>query len=320
MTYRKDVEEQLNSRFKMLHKDTPEQAEAVRFSTNDMKTKLGPNNPLADFLIPKFAVGCRRPTPGNGYLESLTKENVRVVTDEISEIVPEGIVLATGEVLKVDALICATGFDLSFCPRFPIIGRNGANLAEQWKDRATAYLSVAPENMPNYFSEQNSPPLSIPNVSIPIVLTFIVFMGPNSPVGHGSAIPIAEHVTKYILKMIYKCQMEGVKSFCPRPEAIKEFTLHADVFLTRTAWATKCRSWFKNGKIDGPVSALHPGSRIHWFHTMTNPRYEDWEWRSINPLNRFAYLGNGFSVREGKGRDLTWYFDNPDEGYEGFVY
>lgn len=137
----------------MLHKDTPEQAEAVRFSTNDMKTKLGVDNPLADFIIPKFAVGCRRPTPGNGYLESLTKENVRVVTDEIAEVVPEGVILATGEVLKVDALICATGFDLSFCPRFPIVGRNGANLADQWKDRATAYLSMAPENMPNYFSE-----------------------------------------------------------------------------------------------------------------------------------------------------------------------
>jgi len=66
--------------------------------------------------------------------------------------------------------------------------------------------------------------------------------------------------------------------------------------------------------------ALHPGSRIHWFHMMTQPRYEDWEWTKLNPLNRFAYLGNGFSVREDAGKDLTWYFDNPDEGYEGFLY
>lgn len=118
-----------------------------------MRTKLGPNNPLADFIIPKFAVGCRRPTPGNGYLESLTKPNVRVVTDEIAEVIPEGILLTTGEKISVDVFICATGFDLSFCPRFPIFGRNGVDLSEQWKDRATAYLSVAPENMPNYFSQ-----------------------------------------------------------------------------------------------------------------------------------------------------------------------
>src|SRR5882724_390142 len=145
-------------------------------------------------------------------------------------------------------------------------------------------------------------------------------MGPNSPVGHGSALPIIEHVTKYILKMIYKCQTESIKSLCPLPSAIREFTLHADVFLTRMAWSSYCRSWFKNGKADGPVMALHPGSRIHWFHMMTQPRFEDWDWTYLNPSNRFAYLGNGFSVREGLGRDVTWYFDNADEGYEGFVY
>jgi hypothetical protein len=52
---------------------------------------------------------------------------------------------------------------------------------------------------------------------------------------------------------------------------------------------------------------------------MTNPRWEDWEWDSWN-YNIFAYLGNGFSTREAAGRDLTWYFDAADEGYEGLVY
>ena len=170
LAYRKDVENEMCSRFKMvrnllyltavqwliglqLHKDTPEQAAAVEFSTKDMKSKLGPNNPLAEFIIPKFAVGCRRPTPGNGYLESLTQENVHVVTDEIAEVVPEGIITGAGELIKADVIICATGFDLSFCPQFPIIGRNGANLSEQWKERATAYMSVTPKNIPNYFSK-----------------------------------------------------------------------------------------------------------------------------------------------------------------------
>ena len=78
---------------------------------------------------------------------------MRVVQDEIEKIVPEGIVLVTGETIKVDIFICATGFDLSYCPRFPIIGQNGTALGDQWKARATAYLSVTPANMPNYFSK-----------------------------------------------------------------------------------------------------------------------------------------------------------------------
>lgn len=38
-----------------------------------------------------------------------------------------------------------------------------------------------------------------------------------------------------------------------------------------------CRSWLKNVKVDGPVIALHPGSRVHWFHMLEEPRWEDYE-------------------------------------------
>jgi cation diffusion facilitator CzcD-associated flavoprotein CzcO len=118
-----------------------------------MTTKLNGNERLIKHMIPEFAVGCRRPTPGNGYLEALLKPNVRVVTDNIQNIIPEGIVLTTGEVIKVDTFICATGFDISFCPRFNLVGQNGVSLSEQWKSVPSAYLSLATENFPNYFSK-----------------------------------------------------------------------------------------------------------------------------------------------------------------------
>ena len=118
-----------------------------------MKDKLGHDNPLLKYILPTFGVGCRRPTPGNGYLEALTKPNVRVVTDSISEIVPEGIKTSNGEILKVDMFICATGFDISFCPRYPIVGDNGIQLGNQWKEKPEAYLSLAVPNFPNHFSK-----------------------------------------------------------------------------------------------------------------------------------------------------------------------
>jgi cation diffusion facilitator CzcD-associated flavoprotein CzcO len=118
-----------------------------------MTSKLEKSPELLKHLIPKFAVGCRRPTPGNGYLEALGKDNVRVITEEIQEILPEGIKLTTGETVPVDVFICATGFDISFCPRFPLVGQNKKELSEQWRDKPTAYLSLAAENMPNYFSK-----------------------------------------------------------------------------------------------------------------------------------------------------------------------
>jgi cation diffusion facilitator CzcD-associated flavoprotein CzcO len=46
----------------------------------------------------------------------LAKDNVRVVTEPISEIIPEEIKLSSGEIIHVDVLLCATGFDISFRP------------------------------------------------------------------------------------------------------------------------------------------------------------------------------------------------------------
>jgi hypothetical protein len=119
--------------------------------------------------------------------------------------------------------------------------------------------------------------------------------------------------------MLYKAQMQGIKAVSPKREAIRDFIEHSEEFMKQTAWSTPCRSWFKNGSVDGPVTALHPGSRIHWFQMLNDPRYEDWDWETFSG-NRFGYLGNGFGVKESEGRDLTWYFDNPEEGYEHVSY
>ena len=83
--------------------------------------------------------------------------------------------------------------------------------------------------------------------------------------------------------------------------------------MPRTAWRGNCVSWFKNGTLDGPVTALHPGSRIHFFHMLEGFRGEDWEYTYLSTGNRFKYLGNGFSTKEEGGEDATWYLDNPDE-------
>lgn len=83
--------------------------------------------------------------------------------------------------------------------------------------------------------------------------------------------------------------------------------------MPRTAWAAPGRSWFKMGREEGPVVALHPGSRVHFFHMLETLRAEDFEYVWDSPRrNRFGYLGNGFSVREAQeGWDPCWYLDEP---------
>lgn len=43
----------------------------------------------------------------------------------------------------------------------------------------------------------------------------------------------------------------------------------SDQLLKRTVWASECRSWFKNGRINGRITALYPGSILHFVSTCT---------------------------------------------------
>ena len=122
-----------------------------------MRRRLTKKPEIADRLIPTdFFVGCRRPTPGHGFLEALCEDNVSLVGESITEMTPRGIKTADGVEHEFDVIICATGFDVSWRPRYPTIGRGGRNLSEEWKDMPTTYLSLAVPNFPNYLSKSNS--------------------------------------------------------------------------------------------------------------------------------------------------------------------
>ena len=157
MAFRKAVEVEINAKFRMLVNGAETADIAQKDATTSMLTLLGSKaDELSKQLIPDFPVGCRRITPGVGYLESFSKPNVRVITNAVIESVDStGIKMASGERLDVDAIICATGFDVSFSPRFPITGRDGIQLKDIWTAPRfpQAYLSLAVPSFPNYFSK-----------------------------------------------------------------------------------------------------------------------------------------------------------------------
>ena len=97
---------------------------------------------IIEHLLPDFPPLCKRLTPGPGYLEAMTSDNVHVVNQGIDHIDATGIVAADGKHRPVDAVICATGFDTSFQGRFPIFGRGGQNLQDRYRTRPETYLSV----------------------------------------------------------------------------------------------------------------------------------------------------------------------------------
>jgi cation diffusion facilitator CzcD-associated flavoprotein CzcO len=118
-----------------------------------MRTRLAKKPEIADLIVPtNFAVGCRRPTPGAGYLEALCEDNVTVVSQSIQEITQKGVKTADGVEHEFDVIVCATGFDVSWKPAYPTIGRDSHSLSEDWAEIPSTYLSITVPHFPNYMS------------------------------------------------------------------------------------------------------------------------------------------------------------------------
>lgn len=104
-----------------------------------------------------------------------------------------------------------------------------------------------------------------------------MFLGPSAPVAHGSLTQTIEWCSHYMLKCIDKMQAEGISSIAPKKEIVRKFNIHRNAMMPTTGWSSTCSSWYKNGKADGPVIAIHPGSKLHFFHMTKTPRFEDME-------------------------------------------
>ena len=278
LQYRKDVEGELNSRFLGVIKGTPNQKMGIKLTTESMKQRLANKPALQGKLIPGFPVGCRRPTPGTGYLEALCADNCDIIWGELDSFTERGIRAASGKEYEFDIIVCATGFHMDFIPRFPIVGKNGINLQDAWRKDPLCYMSVIAPEMPNYF----------------------IYIGPHSPVGHGSLLPGIERVTLYISDLIHKLQSQNYAYLQLKAGVAEAYQFQMLAWLDKTVWGDKCRSGFKNGTIDGRLTAFHGGGRLQYFELLRTCRYEDFEWvsRCKEPELAFAWLGNGFLPQE----------------------
>ncbi|KAL6230334.1 hypothetical protein BDW75DRAFT_248777 [Aspergillus navahoensis] len=288
--YRRGIERGMNGQFAIFLRNTEGQRSTREYMTEQMKEKLN-NIDLEKVLIPNWSVGCRRITPGVGYLESLGDEKVKVVYGNITEATENGCICDDGNEYPVDVLICATGFDTSFRPRFPILGPSGNNLQDDWKDEPKSYFGIAAAGIPNY----------------------LTFLGPNSPVGNGPVLVAIEAQADYMMKLIDRYQTTNIRSFAPTAEAVNEFIEFKDHFMRRTVWADGCRSWYKATDPNGPVTGLWPGSTLHYIEAMNELRLDDWEVNYNG--NRFAWLGNGYSQTEiDETADWAYYIRDHDDG------
>jgi hydroxyversicolorone monooxygenase len=175
---------------------------------------------LLQGFTPKFGLGCRRITPGDPYMESIQKENVDVHFTPVESCTEDGVVGGDGVERKVDTIVCATGFDVTYKPRFPIVGRDGIDLRDKWKVCPESYLGLAVPDMPN----------------------FMTFIGPTWPIENGSVMAPLYSVSEYAIQLIKKAQNENIRSWVPRQDMTDMFNDHVQEWIKHTVWKDDCRS------------------------------------------------------------------------------
>lgn len=288
LSARQEMESVFNRAYRTFIRDGDEQ-KAVRAKLETYMRARITQPELQANLIPKFDVGCRRISPGEAYLEALQKDHVQPIFKSIERATADGLI-ADGLLRHYDVLIAATGFDTSFRPRFSIIGEGGKDLRELWKDDPPSYLGVAVSGFPNY----------------------LTFLGPNTPIANGSLMGTLEATADYFIKILQKVMREDVVSINVREEAQADFNSHTQQLMKTMVWSGPCNSWYKSKQ--GKVTAVWPGSSLHYREVLASCRWEDFEWRYSG--NRFACWGQGFSDVEKAGKinaeDLAYYMEVHD--------
>ncbi|KAI9743699.1 MAG: hypothetical protein M1818_003015 [Claussenomyces sp. TS43310] len=274
LSERKTIEKRMNGNFAVFHSESAQQKASKEYMLGLMKQKIKEEKLHKD-LIPEWSVGCRRITPGTNYLESLDAENVKVVFGNITSITENAVQCDDGEdAHPVDVLICATGFDTTFKPRFDLTGLGGEKLADNWKG----------PNCPI----GNGPVL----ISIEAEVEYIIQMLSRFQ---------KENIRSFDIKS------EAVEDFNAWKDNYMKDTIWAEECRS---WY---KAGSAHGKILAlwPGSTLHYLEAMRapryedW--TFTYPTLKN-GWH-----NRFTYLGNGHSSAEAMQGDLSYYIRNHDD-------
>lgn len=208
---------------------------------------------LRERLRPDHRAACKRLVVSPNYYQAVSRPHVRVVTDPIDCVVPEGVRIVDAGLHRLDILVLATGFRVDrFLRPIAVTGRDGIRLDDVWKERPTAYLGMSVPGFPNLF----------------------LLNGPNGPVGNFSLIEVAELQMAYLRQLLEPIGQGDVREIAATPAATERFEADRVEAARNTVWVTGCRSWYLD---DRGIPAAWPWTFGHYRDVLRHPDLEDFE-------------------------------------------
>ena len=99
---------------------------------------------VADKLLPRYELGCKRITPSDTYLKAYNNPNVHLITDKIEKLTEKGVKTEKQE-HEFDVILMATGFDVeqSFKGSYTTFGKDKKlSLQDEWGDSPSAFAGT----------------------------------------------------------------------------------------------------------------------------------------------------------------------------------
>jgi cation diffusion facilitator CzcD-associated flavoprotein CzcO len=211
---------------------------AQREAVNHIKKQIS-DPVLRKAVTPDYTIGCKRIILSSTLYPALSRPNVQLhpKDDGIAEINERGILTANGQQIDLDLIVYSTGYDATDgVISYPVIGKGGRSVQDTWAEYPRAYLGTSLPGFPNLF----------------------VVTGPNTGIGHTSAIFVIEAQMEYIRRAIEAVQSRGAKAIEVKPEAEADYTDMIHREMKQTVWQSGgCNSWYKSKS--GHVIAMFPG-------------------------------------------------------------
>ena len=222
--------------------------------TDWITTQVGDDEDLLARVLPDYPATGKRTLQDNGsWLATLKRPNVTLVRTPLQRVVPDGVVTADGVTHHADVIVYATGFHATeVLMPMRVIGRDGADLHQEWGRRPFAYLGITVPKFPNFF----------------------MMYGPGTHLAHGgSLIMHSELQMRYINSCLAHLISHGAASMEPLAEPTAAWHRRTQEKITQTVWAHPAveHSYFKND--DGEIHTVSPWRLCEYRSALQDP---DW--------------------------------------------
>jgi cation diffusion facilitator CzcD-associated flavoprotein CzcO len=178
----------------------------------------------------------------------LTRPNVRLVTEPITEITESGVRTADGEEHVVDTIVFGTGFRANeFLSAIDIYGRSGRRLHDDWRDGAEAYLGLTVSGFPNLF----------------------LLYGPNTN-GVNSILFMHQAQVHHVMRALATMTRWRISAVEVRRRVMDRYNRRIQAAMTGSVWLAGCRNYYRapNGKV---VTQLPYSGGRYWLRTRLFP-------------------------------------------------